>query len=136
MLKIVRIDGPYKHNNGRKFVHLIYEDGSSKCTSYARYLYENYHGIILRKDQAVDHIDGDCTNDSIDNLQVLSFEENNRKSVQQNNLSRRYLKFICPECGTSFEKEARRVKHNQRVQNKVGPFCSRKCAGKFNQRKK
>lgn len=58
---------------------LGYFNGTTKLSLYSRWLMEGELGIQLEKDQTVDHIDGDPTNDSLSNLAVLSREDNARK---------------------------------------------------------
>ena len=53
--------------------------------SYARYLTAVKMGRYLTKDEEVDHIDEDKTNDSIENLQILS----KRANLQKNGMTRR-----------------------------------------------
>jgi len=50
-------------NNGKKLSRLIYQD---------------YHGVTLLSGTHIHHIDGDKSNDSIDNLKLLSHSEHNR----------------------------------------------------------
>ena len=67
---------PYLRPDGRKHV-IITNDGGNKTTrSYPRYLLEKKLGRPLLPEETVDHIDGDHTNDSFDNLRVLSRSEN------------------------------------------------------------
>lgn len=53
--------------------------------SYARYLVAVKMGRYLTKDEEVDHIDEDKTNDSVVNLQILS----KRANLQKNGMARR-----------------------------------------------
>ena len=48
-------------------------------TSYARYLMAIKLGHLVPEELDVDHIDNDCTNDDINNLQLLTREENLEK---------------------------------------------------------
>lgn len=54
-------------------------DGTSTSTAYARYLMSVKLKRYLHDDEEVDHIYNDFTNDSIDNLQILSGSENTKK---------------------------------------------------------
>ena len=69
------IDG----SESRKMVVLIANDGSKHCTSYARYLMTVNRGSYLKDNETVDHIDENKSNDCIENLQILSLEENIKK---------------------------------------------------------
>ena len=85
----IKLEAPYCYDykqgyliNGsesRKMVVLIANDGSKHCTAYARYLMAVQRGSYLLSNETVDHIDEDKTNDSVDNLQILSREDNVRK---------------------------------------------------------
>ena len=72
------IDG----SENRKMVVLIANDDSKHCTSYARYLIAVNRGSYLNEDETVDHIDENKTNDSIENLQILSRKDNVKKHVE------------------------------------------------------
>lgn len=70
----------YTRKNGRKYVTLRSSDGTSTSTAYARYLMSvKLKRYLHDDDEEVDHIDNDFTNDSIDNLQILSGSENTKK---------------------------------------------------------
>lgn len=71
----------------------------------------------------VDHIDNDCTNDDISNLQLLTIEEHLRKTIEFNTTGRTYTTLICPVCGVKFQRETRQIKSEN-------PKCSRRCNGK------
>ena len=128
----MRVNGPYTHNTGilkgRRYVNIVYDNGKKTTKMYARYLMEQHLGRELSPEESVDHIDEDFTNDSIENLQVLSLAENSRKS----NYLRRpaeYWTFNCPWCQKEFTKPARFVRWNNITRKKFGPFCGKKCAG-------
>lgn len=115
--------GPYKRRDGRQIV-IHYEEGRKHTQSYPRYIMEQYLGRKLEKWEHVDHVNNDPTDDRIENFQLLTQKENNQKAASPIEIYR----FMCPECGSWTEKEARRVRHN-RKQGKAGPYCSRRCAG-------
>lgn len=50
--------------------------------SYARYLMSVKLNRFLDRNEEVDHIDNDKTNDSIENLQILSSKENKEKFLR------------------------------------------------------
>jgi len=54
-------------------------NGKRKSVQYARILLELKLGRVLTQDETVDHIDFDSTNNSFENLQLLSRIENARK---------------------------------------------------------
>ena len=121
----MKVYGPYLRKDNRK--HVIIVDGENRKTvSYPRYLLEQSLGRMLNKDETVDHIDGDFTNDNLENLQILSLADNIRKTTNLN--PRKYLTFVCPVCGTTATKPVNNMANNRRL-GRRGPFCSRKCGG-------
>ena len=88
----IKLEAPYCYDykqgyliNGsemRKMVVLIANDGSKHCTSFARYLMAVQRGSYLSSSETVDHIDENKMNDNLDNLQILSREENVRKHAE------------------------------------------------------
>ena len=69
----------YIAKNGRRTIHLHNTQTDNRTMSYARYLMSVKLGRFLKPDEHVDHIDNDKTNDSIENLQLLSRKENTNK---------------------------------------------------------
>jgi hypothetical protein len=123
----MKIYGPYTRKDGRKHVVIIYDDGRRQTKSYPRLLMEQHLGRELTKDETVDHINNDFTDDRIENLQLLSLVDNVSKAAKLR--TRKTYKFMCPCCGIEAEKFFDQVKHNWN-KDKSGPYCSRKCAGK------
>lgn len=88
-MKLDKVEYPYSdlyktayittNDEGRKLVIFVKNGKSVKGTPYARYLMAVKLGRFLRSDEQVDHIDNDKTNDSIDNLQILTMRENIQK---------------------------------------------------------
>ncbi len=109
---------------GRYYVILVDKENSNKrkCISFARYLMSVHLGRLLSKEEHVDHIDDDKKNDVIENLQILSQEDNQKKYSK--NLSRTYAKLVCSNCKKDYIKEKRHVN-----KTKTGQYCSRRCAG-------
>lgn len=120
----MRVYGPYiSKADGRRRVVLRYPDWRMTTKSFARYLYESEFGRIPDS-LTIDHIDEDFTNDSLSNLQVLSREENARKSLVANGkIGEEKFEGICPECGERFSKLMRYVRANTK-RGSDGPFCS------------
>lgn len=127
----MKVYGPYTRKDGRQHV-IIYENGKKKTVSYPKYLLEQKLGRPLIGDETCDHIDGDYTNNCLENLQVLSRGDNAAKAMALRPAEKGY--FVCPECNASFYKSMRDVRGNQIAKQKAGPFCSKKCAGKYGQR--
>lgn len=127
----MKVYGPYERNDtGRRQVVIQYDDGRITSKSYARYLMEQHLGRELFPDEHVDHIDDDRTNDTIENLQILSPEENAKKYHRFRGTETEMYIFNCPHCSKEASKPMKDVKAN-RKKGKAGPFCSRSCAGSF-----
>lgn len=123
--------GPYRRKDGRQ--HVIHYDAvtqSRRTQSYPRYLMEQHLGRELDSWEHVDHINGDSSDDRIENFQLLTQSANNAKAIKETGREAETYVFSCPVCGVKTKVELRRVMHNQVKQGKSGPYCSRSCAGK------
>lgn len=127
----MKIYGPYTRKDGRQHLVLV-SDGKKTTMSYPKYLLEQKIGRKLLDHETCDHIDGDFTNNSLDNLQVLSRGDNAAKAMALKSQEQVYC--VCPECNKSFYVLMKQVRSNQGKQKKAGPFCSRTCAGRYGQR--
>lgn len=128
----------YTNNEGRKFV-IYKENGKSRTKTYARYLMEQHLGRELLPNEDVHHIDGDRTNDVIENLIVLDHVEH----VKLHNLPKyQDTEEICFICGNKFIMTAEQ--HSQRERNfnrssriytksnlKNVYFCCKSCSSKY-----
>lgn len=103
---------------------LVNSASNRTTTSYARYLISVVNGRYLTEDEEVDHIDNDCTNDEISNLQILTIEQHKEKTKLHCE-GRTMIWCICAYCGKSFEREVRNIRNNKTL-------CSRSCNGKYN----
>lgn len=138
-MKII-LDKPYmedwtdgylvKNPEGRTNVVLYNRNNKMRSTtSLARYKLSVKLGRYLDSEEHVDHIDEDKTNDDIDNLQILSPADNNRKHIKLNNKEAKFLILNCPKCNEPFLISLRNYKSRQK--NNKNIFCSRSCARKF-----
>lgn len=121
------------NKENRKTICLVNKNTRKRLTmSYARYLMCVKEKRILRNEEHVDHIDNDKTNDSINNLQILTQEDNNKKSRLVNNINRKLITLKCPECEKIFTKP-----YNKSHFQKGGYFdvCSKECLYKINKKK-
>jgi hypothetical protein len=75
-----KIYGPYpRKSDGR--MQLVLSKGKAKITKlYAKFLMEVFLERILSKEETIDHINDNPLDDRIENLQILTREENARKS--------------------------------------------------------
>lgn len=123
---------PSRNPAGRLVAALIPIDPASglkpTTMAYARYLMSVHLGRRLRSDEQVDHIDGDKTNDVIENLQVLSSEQNLRKQFEEKSSLRKMVQLKCPNpnCRKIFERPR---KNTHLAKQGVFTACSRICAG-------
>lgn len=83
MYENYKVFGFYVRKDNRKIVILqSLEDSKLKTVSYPKFLIEQHLGRYLTKDETVDHINADFTDDKIENLQILSRAENAAKSFK------------------------------------------------------
>lgn len=83
MYENYKVFGPYVRKDNRKIVILqSLEDSKLKTVSYPKFLMEQHLGRYLTKDETVDHINADFTDDRIENLQILSRAKNAAKSFK------------------------------------------------------
>lgn len=105
----------------------------------ARALMEVKLGRKLESYEEVDHIDEDRTNDSIDNLQLLSSTENVRKQHGYDNDTPQHQELVCPKCSKKFVLPTRviRARLKARKSNKsVSDLCcSNNCSRNYNQKR-
>lgn len=111
----------------RRLVLLVDFDNKKTTISYARYLMTVKLNRILEPYEHVDHIDNDKLNDVIDNLQIISVQENNIKRVKHLKLETQPVTLVCPVCEITFSKPRRQVIVKLNANKK--PTCSRKCGG-------
>lgn len=85
---IRKVYGPYrrsyKSGPDRMQMIFVFEDGSKTSMSNARWVMTQHLGRRLGKDEHVDHINENPLDDRIENLQLLSRGDNNRKSTRLN----------------------------------------------------
>lgn len=124
----VRLSRIYHCKDGRKRIDLIAPNWR-KTVQYAKLVLEVKLGRKLINDETVDHLNGDKTDDSPENLRIMSLSENARDSA----LKLQPQNFVCPWCNSNFVLEGKKLKYaaNNRDKGKSGPFCGRSCAGKY-----
>ena len=125
----MKIYGPYTRKDGRKHAVIVKEDGTRTTKSWPRIVMESHLGRDLLPEETVDHIDNDFTNDSIENLQLLSLRDNVIKEQQRH--PAKYVQLVCKYCGNTFSKREALEKYDREVRIKDGPFCSKSCVGKI-----
>lgn len=110
--------------DGRARLDLVNSETHRTTTAYARYLLAVKLGRYLSEDEEADHINNDCSNDDLDNLQVLSVEEHKAKTKAFVE-GRNYTTCVCAYCQKEFQREVRNIKNNKNL-------CSRSCNAKYN----
>lgn len=123
---VKKIYGPYK-NGGRLRVIIRFLDNSQKTVSYPKFILQEYLGRFIEGPETVDHIDGDATNNSINNLQILDRTAHaNLDAVRVDE-----IEFVCGVCNKKFKLSGRKLHDAKRNRKRgsVGPFCGRSCAG-------
>lgn len=120
--------GPYNKDNGRQFV-IVHNYKYTKTLVYARYLWIMHYGELIPDGFEIDHIDDDYRNNNIENLHLLTTDQNNRKRDIVYGYNSDGYTFNCPVCGV--ERTIPQWVYNQNNKDKDnGPYCSRSCANK------
>lgn len=137
-MEIFHLEYPYTENwskgylvvnsENRRTVILYNSPKDRSSTQYARYLLSVSLGRYLENDEHVDHIDNDCTNDDIKNLQILTKSANNKKAARVKGKSLSEIE--CPSCYKVF---TRRKGNTQAVHSKKNTItcCSIECSDNF-----
>lgn len=125
--------GPYTRPDGRMHVVLNNSNapkgqkGKTKTISYPKALVESNIEERLLPNETVDHDNRDFTDNSKENLKIRDRSEHSVHDAT-------YVVVgpaTCIECGTVFIPSVGQA--NSRA-GKAGPFCSRKCSGKYGAR--
>lgn len=85
-MQLIKTYGPYRGKDGRSRVVHYFNAGDARRTtteSYPRYLWRQHHGEIP-EGLEVDHINGDRTDDRLENYQLMPHRENASKAFQDN----------------------------------------------------
>lgn len=105
----------------RKNVVLFNSEQDRTTISYARYLMSVHLGYVVPNEYEVDHINNDKTDDRIENLQLLTQQENISK---ENKLKTIYYEFICPICKNNFSLTGKQLGQRR---DKINPCCGVSC---------
>jgi hypothetical protein len=122
--------GPYQHENGRKHVVVIEDDGSRRSVSLPKHIMEEHLGRILHPDlETIDHLDCDFQNNDISNLRIVPRKEHSGDDTRRVKL----VDFTCSLCGKPFQRSPRLVRDKSK-KGVTGIFCSRECAGRYSRK--
>jgi hypothetical protein len=120
-----KVYGPYtSKKDGRTRCVLTFDNCKRKTTvSYPKLLLETSVGRKLDKDETVDHIDADHTNNHIGNLQILTRVENAKKAhVDGKSSSDALVAYSRSDEGR--RKSSERMKLNNPKGKRKGTICS------------
>ena len=109
----------YFHKRDKRWMVDLYNQNTQHriTMTRARYMMTVHLGRALDpKLETVDHINGDKTDDRIENFQLLSSGDNSRKSKIGTG-GKNLISEICPTCNNEFKKP----------KNSTKKFCSKKC---------
>jgi len=130
-----RIYGPYVNKDKRKRIVLVSKKDCHQKTSvsYPKYLVETSIGRYLNVNEQIHHKDGDFSNDEISNLEIVKLGKHQRLHNPPKVFEDKLTK--CFWCHKLFLMTKKHQFHRRakRTQNRPGPFCSRKCSGKYGQ---
>lgn len=122
----------YLYNNqkdGRSRVVIIDDNGNHTSKSYPRFLIEQSIGRELLPNEDVHHKDGDVTNNSLNNLEIIQHGEHQRLHNPSKYVD---TEEICCICGKKFIFTAirwRRYYSDLRRGRNRKITCSKRCAG-------
>jgi len=123
----MQIYGPYTRPNGRRLIIEVNRNGKRRTVSYPKWLLEQQLGRKLDPNkETVDHIDSNLLNNDINNLRIMPRKEHSAEDTRRVKL----VDFSCPWCDKNFARSPRLVRDKSK-KKKSGPFCSRRCAGKY-----
>lgn len=126
----MKVYGPYTRKDGRQHV-IVVDNGRRQTISYPKWILIQ-NGFVFEDDDTVDHIDGDHTNNNINNLQIISRSQNaSKKYTDHPELKAEVVELICSHCDKMFIRYKRDYEYLLRKnKNKEYYFCSRSCQGK------
>jgi hypothetical protein len=128
----INVLGPYVGDDGRKRCVLYFSDKTTSSRAYAKLLLEAKLGCLLKEGEEADHKNNDPTDDSIDNLQVVTSEYNKLKHHYNYIMNEQVCYgFTCAYCETPFLLTEREVKQREKVSKTGLAFCSRSCCSNY-----
>ena len=117
--------------DGRKILSLYNSHDDRTSVQYCRYLMSVKLKRFLTENEQVDHIDGNHTNDDLNNLQILTQAEHNIKTHKKPDIH-----IICPMCKKSFKRTRTQLRGRLKKALKNEICCSSSCGAKYGHLKK
>ena len=119
-------------SNQRKSICLFNNSKDRTTISYARYLMGVKLGYEVPDHLEVDHRDDDKTNDDINNLQLLTTQENiDKENKRRAGITVPYQNVVCKKCSAFFTIDTSYYNKKIKAGNK-NIFCTESCRSKFN----
>jgi hypothetical protein len=94
---------------------------------YARYLIEIHLNRKLTDEEEAHHKDGNCTNDILDNIEVINCSIHRSLHAGGNQKSSKIITLKCAYCDCEFELTERVVKLRLKQSKSGKLYCSRDC---------
>lgn len=90
-----KVYGPYKRQDGRMHVCLLNkETGDRKTVSFPKFLVEMSRNKYLEKNETIDHVDRNFSNNDLSNLRIVDRREHARIDV----LRLEEITLVCGVC--------------------------------------
>jgi hypothetical protein len=122
-------DSAYKVSSQGRNTVVLYKTGTQERTSisYAKYLMSVHLKRWLTKEEHIDHKNNNKLDDRIENYQILSLADNNKKQAALRGCS--MIKYECPVCSRIFSVKLQNS-HLVGRKNNTSITCSRACGAK------
>lgn len=131
----MKVNGPYfNKGTGSYRVSIVDDEGNTTTKYYDRYLIEQHLGRTLADNESVTHINGDKTDNRIENLQVVTHSD--ESGHLRPGRIKKWYDFTCPVCGKEAQKEYWKYRRDQLIRGYDGPYCSSSCKGKASWQKR
>lgn len=126
-----KVYGPYDKSSGpgnkRQIVIVIDDHGNKRTVSYPKHIMEQHLKRKLDPNlETVDHWDSNFLNNDLSNLRLVPRSEHSADDTRRV----KNIKYNCAWCNKEFERSPRLIRDKAK-KGKSGPFCDKRCAGKY-----